>query len=230
MSDETAPQPDLEAIRHRALAGATRVRILATLRAAGGALDALALAREHGLHVSTIRWHLGVLSRAGLIVREQEEPTRPGRPRSVYRTAPTALAEGQTPAALLAEVLADCLARAEPDAGRLSEEAGRARGRALVGARGVPGAMPDREAVGELVGLLDGLGFRPELRRSRGASRILMRPCPFGEAASAFPTIVCPAHLGLMRGALDALGAGVTVERLDPYVEPELCVARLATA
>lgn len=230
MSEEAAPQPDQEAIRHRALAGAARVRILATLRSAEKPLDALALAREHRLHVSTIRWHLGVLSRAGLIVRERAKPTRPGRPRSVYRPAPPAPGEGQVPAALLAGVLADCLARAEPDAGRLSEEAGRARGRALVGARGVPGAMPDREAVGELVALLDGLGFHPELRRSQGGKLILMRPCPFGEAASAFPTIVCPAHLGLMRGALDALGARATVERLDPYVEPDLCAARLAAA
>lgn len=226
MPSKTLPQ-DLEATRHRALAGPTRVRLLAALRAADGPLDARALARMVALHVSTVRWHLGVLARAGLVAAEPEEPHRPGRPRMVYRPAPAGRAAGATPAALLAGVLADCLARAEPDAARLSEEAGRARGRELAGARAVPGTTRDREALAELVGLLDGLGFRPELRPGRRSPRVLMRPCPFGDVAASFPTIVCPAHLGLMRGMLDALGAAVAVERLDPYVEPDLCVARL---
>ncbi|MCC6222807.1 MAG: helix-turn-helix domain-containing protein [Thermoleophilia bacterium] len=228
MPDEAPQGPDAETLRHRALAGSARVRILAALRAAEGALDARALARAVGLHVSTIRWHLGVLAAAGLVVAATEERTRPGRPRKVYRPAGAGRA-ADAPAALLAELLADCLARAAPAAARLSEAAGRARGRALVGARGLPGPAPDRVALLELVGILDGLGFHPELRATRQPTRILMRPCPFGDVAAAYPTIVCPAHLGLMRGALDALGAAVTVERLDPYAEPDRCVASLGS-
>jgi hypothetical protein len=34
-------------------------------------------------------------------------------------------------------------------------------------------------------------------------------------------------HLGLLEGALDALGGPLTAERLDPLVEPSLCVAHL---
>jgi predicted ArsR family transcriptional regulator len=37
-------------------------------------------------------------------------------------------------------------------------------------------------------------------------------------------------HLGLMQGALTAMRAPVTVDRLDPFVEPDLCVAHLASA
>ena len=37
-------------------------------------------------------------------------------------------------------------------------------------------------------------------------------------------------HLGLMQGALTAMRAPITVDRLDPFVEPDLCVAHLASA
>ena len=40
--------------------------------------------------------------------------------------------------------------------------------------------------------------------------------------------VICPVHLGLMRGAMTALGAPVTVERLDPFAEPDLCLAHLS--
>jgi predicted ArsR family transcriptional regulator len=42
--------------------------------------------------------------------------------------------------------------------------------------------------------------------------------------------VVCPVHLGLMRGVLESAGAAVTVDRLDPFVHPDLCVAHLADA
>ena len=42
--------------------------------------------------------------------------------------------------------------------------------------------------------------------------------------------LICSVHLGLMQGALTAMRAPVTVDRLDPFVEPDLCVAHLAPA
>ena len=39
--------------------------------------------------------------------------------------------------------------------------------------------------------------------------------------------MTCALHLGLMRGALARMRAPVTADRLDPFVEPSLCVARL---
>jgi predicted ArsR family transcriptional regulator len=57
-----------------------------------------------------------------------------------------------------------------------------------------------------------------------------MRPCPFGELAADHRSVVCPVHLGLMRGALDALGAPVEAASLEPFVRPDLCVAHLTVA
>jgi predicted ArsR family transcriptional regulator len=40
--------------------------------------------------------------------------------------------------------------------------------------------------------------------------------------------VICALHLGLMRGALARMRAPVSVDRLDPFVEPSLCVAHLS--
>ena len=57
-----------------------------------------------------------------------------------------------------------------------------------------------------------------------------MQPCPFLELARRHEEVVCPIHLGLMRGALSELGARTTATKLEPFVRPELCVAHLARA
>jgi hypothetical protein len=37
-----------------------------------------------------------------------------------------------------------------------------------------------------------------------------------------------PVHLGLMRGAMETRGAPVAVDRLEPFVEPDPCLAHLS--
>ncbi len=54
-----------------------------------------------------------------------------------------------------------------------------------------------------------------------------MRRCPFHELAEAHPGIVCSVHRGLISGALARARQRLRVERLDAFVEPNLCVARL---
>jgi len=41
--------------------------------------------------------------------------------------------------------------------------------------------------------------------------------------------VICSLHLGLMRGALARMRAPVGADRLDPFVEPSLCVAQLTS-
>ena len=83
------------------------------------------------------------------------------------------------------------------------------------------------EAVDRLVGVLDDLGFAPERRTSNGAQSIGLRHCPFLELAETRGTVVCPVHLGLMQGALETWTAPVSVDRLDAFVEPDLCLAHI---
>ena len=41
------------------------------------------------------------------------------------------------------------------------------------------------------------------------------------------PEVICTLHHGIIDGALAASSAGLAVDRLDPFVEPALCVAHL---
>jgi predicted ArsR family transcriptional regulator len=209
---------------HKALAEPSRVRVLEALGDASDPLDAGQVAERVGLHPNTVRWHLGVLADAGLVASEVEERRRRGRPRIVYRATAEATEERED-YRLLAAVLAGSLSAA-PDGPAAAEAAGRAWGRYLV-ERPLPLTRVDEDAAAEeVVRLLDEHGFRPE----RDGRTILMHRCPFRDLAEQHGDIVCSAHLGLIRGALEEIGAPVTATRLEPFVEPRLCRARLAPA
>jgi predicted ArsR family transcriptional regulator len=129
---------------------------------------------------------------------------------------------------LLAEILTKTFAGDEDSAAK-ALAAGRAWGRELESsADPAPGdARSPQRAIGHLVDVLDRLGFAPERRRADGEQQVGLRHCPFLELAENRSAVVCPVHLGLMQGALETWGAPVTVERLDAFVEPDLCVAHL---
>lgn len=212
--------------RHRALADRSRLALLRVLEAAGAAVDAHTLAERVGLHVNTVRWHLAILAEAGLVSEERSQPGGRGRPRNAYRLVPGALEDQPGGFHLLAEILADSLARGGHS--ELVEETGRARGRTLV-----PQGSEDAtaaEATAQVMKMLEVFGFRPRLQRERGGRRIAMRPCPFGDTAAKYSAIVCPVHLGLMRGALETLRAPLEVTGLEPFARPDLCIAHLRQA
>jgi predicted ArsR family transcriptional regulator len=71
--------------------------------------------------------------------------------------------------------------------------------------------------------LLDREGFAA----TETGSRIEMRRCPFLALAEAAPQVICTLHRGFIDGALAASGSGKSVGRLEPFVEPTLCIAHL---
>jgi predicted ArsR family transcriptional regulator len=83
-------------------------------------------------------------------------------------------------------------------------------------------------ATDRLVGLLEDYGFQPERRTRDGAEQIALRHCPFLELAEDAMRVVCPVHLGLMQGAMERLSDEVTVESIEPFAEPDLCLTHLA--
>jgi predicted ArsR family transcriptional regulator len=213
--------------RYRALADPSRARILAEL-AEDGLLDTRELAQRVGLHVNTVRVHLGVLADAGLVETETQPSQGRGRPRLAYRAVGEPPDEsGGRRYRLLAEILTTLVARYGGEATERLEEIGEAWGRHLVDSPPPGDELSDAEALERLLALLDEIGFQPELEVGR-RRRILMRPCPFLELARRHQEVVCPIHLGMMRGALGELGATTQATKLEPFVRDNLCVAHLA--
>ncbi len=213
--------------RHRALADPSRARILAEL-ADASPLDARELAGRVGLHVNTVRVHVNALAEAGLVESETLPPQGRGRPRLAYRATAAAGEETGRRYRLLAEILTALVARFGSEASAQLEEIGEAWGHYLVDSPPPYAELSDGEAVERLIALLDEIGFRPQLEQAGRVRRILMQPCPFLELARTHQDVICPIHLGLMRGALAELGARTRATKLEPFVRPDLCVARLA--
>jgi len=194
-----------------------REAILAVLHDAREGLDATALADVVALHPNTVRWHLGLLTDAGLVESRPEHRGARGRPSIVYRLTADGLVHDRDEYRLLAGMLMSAVA-ADPDGEARSYETGVRWGHHLVDA-------PSGETgVAAIVGILDEQGFAAEADENE----IRMRRCPFYALAETNPEVICTLHHGLIDGALERAGAGVEVERLDPFVEPTLCVARLA--
>lgn len=170
-------------LRHRALAGNTRLRILEQLAGRSRPTSIAELARQLALHPNTVRMQLGQLVEAGLVLESREETGGRGRPRLVFSAVTTALDSGSAqnatggPAAdadparpnsagspsspgsasgedtryrLLAEVLVERLERMGDDPRDRAVETGRDWGRQLA-----------EQSTGELVEILDDLGFAP---------------------------------------------------------------------
>jgi predicted ArsR family transcriptional regulator len=221
----------LDAVLHRALSDPSRVQILKVVHEAETPLDARELGTRVGLHVNTVRSHLRVLAEAGLVSARREAPTRPGRPRVLYEATAEPL-DAPAPASyrLLAQILASSLAGSDGDPSARAEEAGRAWGAHLVDRPPPFTSISKEKTIDQVVRLHEEHGFGPELRRAPSGHEIVLKRCPFHEAATTYPTVICPLHLGLVRGALAELGTGVEADWLRPFAEPGACVAHMTDA
>jgi predicted ArsR family transcriptional regulator len=207
--------------------GDSRARVLGVLQDAGAPLGVGAVARRVGLHANTARFHLDALAEQGLVTRSTEERERPGRPRILYTAVPGAESAGPRRYRLLAQILTSYLAAEVPQPARAAMRAGQAWGRFLAD-RPPPFRRVDAgAATDQLVDALTEIGFVPEAVSKGRQRQILLHHCPFRETAEQHREVVCSVHLGLMRGVLDALDAPIDAERLDPFVQPNLCVAHL---
>lgn len=86
---------------------------------------------------------------------------------------------------------------------------------------GTSGQSDPTDARRAVVRLLDDLGFAPST--DDAAVDVALRRCPLLEAAYRHPDVVCGVHLGLARGALEALGAPSDDTALVPFAEKGAC-------
>jgi len=203
-----------------------RAEILDTLRASEEPLSIRDIARRLDVHPNTVRFHLQALTESGRVEHVELPPAVPGRPPLMFRAH-----QGMDPAGprnylLLADALSARLGN-EGAATDKAIESGRALGRRVAQTTTLPRPASNEGATERLVAIVDELGFSPERRSVDGRSAIGLRNCPFLELIDEHARVICPVHLGLMQGVMSTLGATVTVERLEPFAEPDVCIAHL---
>jgi len=229
---------DLSAARHTALASEPRRRALALLNDSALPLEVGAVATALGLHVTTARFHLEQLEAAGLVERQIARAGQRGRPRVLFSAAvvpvPADQAQRQLTQALAAVIGEDTdggRARAVRAGERWSAqyEAVAAAAATVAGAPAADtaSAAPVPDLVPPLLRVLTEIGFEPDVRADEGT--IALPACPFRAEARANPDVVCSVHLGLMKGLARSLGHDATGIRLQPFVEPNLCLVHLPT-
>jgi predicted ArsR family transcriptional regulator len=81
--------------------------------------------------------------------------------------------------------------------------------------------------VEEMVSTLTDLGFEPVVASHDHAVQVELHDCPFREIVRSHGQVVCSMHRGMLRGAVEELG-GLTVDSLQPLVEPSLCLVTLS--
>lgn len=203
--------------------------MLHVVRGSESGLTAAEVTTATGLHPSTVRAHLDQLVESGLLTRSRRSDGSPGRPAWRYHATPAPRAEAEAQAADqpyrgLAAALIGHLARSEDDPHTAGVRAGRDWGRALAA------PLPRTTPVDGLVRVLDGLGFSPAVaRRDDDSAELHLRSCPFLALAEASPDVVCGVHLGVIGGALGALGASTSDADLEPFAVPGACVVRVRT-
>ena len=201
-----------------------RAGILELLQTTDGAVTAAWTAQRLGLHVNTVREHLDALVTRDLAIRRRAPVVGRGRPAWAYEA--TQLTEHDPRVreyAGLATALAAHLTRTSSDPREDAIAAGRVWGAELMDER-APGDVPSTsappaEAEAEVTALLARLGFDPVV----DGGRLALRRCPLLDAARRHPTVICGVHLGLVRGALDALGRPSEDAEIHPFAEPGAC-------
>jgi predicted ArsR family transcriptional regulator len=202
-----------------------RQDVLRVLKAADSPMSIATIADVLDVHPNTVRFHLDTLLSTGRVEQVASDRKGPGRPALLFTATRRMDPGGPRHYRLLAEILASGLA-GDRDAEARATAAGREWGRKLKPPPPSTTGLPDaEESIAHLVGLLDELGFAPE---RRGDDQIELRHCPFLELAESQRAVVCPTHMGLMRGALETWQAPLTADRLDAFVEPDLCLVHLA--
>jgi predicted ArsR family transcriptional regulator len=206
-----------------------RREVLRLLRSSPAPLSIVTIADALGVHPNTVRFHLDSLVADGQVEQVEKGRKGPGRPPLMFQAVRQMDRGGTRHYRVLAEILATALS-AERNPRAKAVAAGRAWGRQVDHRSRPKRAASADEAIDRLVGVLDDLGFAPERRTAKGKQQVALRHCPFLELAETRGSVVCPVHLGLMQGALETWAAPVSVDRLDAFVEPDLCLAHIAPA
>jgi len=188
----------------------TRRGIYLAVRQSPEALTSSQIAELFSIHPNVARHHLDRLADDGYLqVTHQRRTGRTGpgagRPAKCYEatTKGVSLHPGRR-YDLLVELLVRVLDRVQPHGiARIAEQVGREYGQELAASIGTPHDPGYEEVLAALVKVMSGVGF--ELSADVDAQVLLTSHCPFGEAATGHPEVVCSLDRGMVSGIMGAL-------------------------
>jgi predicted ArsR family transcriptional regulator len=170
-----------------------------------------------GLHANTVRTHLDSLLASGEIDREQAPAEGRGRPLWRYRTA----AKKVSPYEMLAEILASQLGLADDPA--LTLQAARKWANAAVAEDSAP-AIDCDQAVDQAAHSLRHVGFAVSSNPMR--DELTLTECPYASLVEQHP-MICDVHAALVSELLTRSGQPVSIETLEVWAKPGVCIAHL---
>jgi predicted ArsR family transcriptional regulator len=202
----------------RVLASRSRLIILRFLRTSRSALGIADIAAEAGLHANTTREHLQQLVDAGFVVAEPEHRDGRGRPRMRYQAVerPAASNFDERLRSRMIDLLLASYESGQPAPARSID----ADSKAL---QPLPSLKDNQLAHLELH--FEDLGFDPEVEDS--PLNVHLYRCPMMTLARRDTELVCSVHEDLARSVLAQQPGPVSVDRLEPFVEPHHCILRL---
>lgn len=196
--------------------GDSRAAVLEFIESADDVVRVEDVAEAVGLHPNTVRGHLDALLASGRISRAPDQRSTRGRPHWLYSAAASATIRD------LARALdAELDSASAPDVARLAAATWAEAGPAVQ-----PAATIDA-AVDSATQALTDFGF--DAVRNPVGDEITLRACPYASLVDEHP-VICDLHAGLLSEVLNRTGQAVTLERLDVFPRPGMCVAHLSRA
>ncbi len=211
------------------VAGATRSRVLAAIRAASDPVDVDRLAADLGLHPNTVRFHTAALEEGGLVQRHEVASGQRGRPRAVFEPTAAGARSGERNYQLLAGILVDHLRETAADPIPEAVAAGRAWARRSFTEAERPRGR--RSTTTALLDLFSDMGFDPEPRPAIRPREVVLRNCPFRADVETHQDLICAVHRGILDGLAEAAASSGTSQSryvLEPLVTPNRCLVRFS--
>jgi predicted ArsR family transcriptional regulator len=197
-----------------ALGDPTRRAIFIAVRESGDPMTSSDVAALFGIHANVARHHLDKLAVDGYLRishRRQNGRSGPGagRPAKCYESTSKEidLHFPSRRADVLIELLLRIIARTGvDDLPSVAEAVGREYGREIATEIGSPDERGYDEAVKAVAEAMTGVGFHmsPDL----DGHRLLTSFCPFGDAATGHPDVVCSLDRGMVGGLFEQLSQG----------------------
>ena len=187
----------------------TRREIYLFVRTHPDGVKAAEVAEQFALHPNVARHHLEKLAAGGYVGVELVRHETAGRPSKRYQVTEydNHLAFPPRRDDLLGTLLARALERlSTDDAHDLAEEVGYEYGRTIA-ARMEPGEghRSVKAALASVADALTAHGFAAHSESHGTSLTLVAEHCPFGEAASKYPHVLCAVDTGMIKGMLEGL-------------------------